>query len=168
MKRTTLIAAGIGTAAVFGLAGTTLAGAAVADQRAPSAAPSGVPTTLSSDPAVAPSTATGSDPAVAPSTSTGSGAATVSGAISEAQAREIAIRTAGGGQVTEIEAETEQNRPIWEVDVLVGDVEHDMDVDRDSGEVRDHEKETADQDDARDDQDDDQDDRDDDDDDDRD
>jgi hypothetical protein len=161
MKRTTLIAAGIGTVAVFGLAGTTLAGAALAD---PGASPSSV---TAPGPASAPASAPVTDASAAPSATSSSGStggAAVSGAISEAQARDIAIRAAGGGQVTEIEAETENGRPIWEVDVKVGTVEHDMDVDRESGEVRDLEKETDDGDDDDQDDQDDQDDNDDDDD----
>jgi uncharacterized membrane protein YkoI len=59
-------------------------------------------------------------------------------AIGAAQARTIAIRAAGGGRVTEIERETEHGRAVWDVEVYRGGVEHDIDVDRATGEVLRH------------------------------
>jgi len=67
-------------------------------------------------------------------------------AISLDAAKAIAIKVAGGGQVTDIERETEHGRAVWDVEVQVGDVEHDMDVDRASGEVLGHESERDDND----------------------
>ncbi|RSM52626.1 hypothetical protein DMB66_39910 [Actinoplanes sp. ATCC 53533] len=91
-------------------------------------------------PAPAASESTPSAPSSAPSS------AASADAISLDAAKAIAIKAAGGGQVTDIERETEHGRAVWDVEVQVGDVEHDMDVDRASGEVLGHqsERDTAD------------------------
>ncbi|GIM77926.1 hypothetical protein Aau02nite_78360 [Amorphoplanes auranticolor] len=59
-------------------------------------------------------------------------------------AKEIAVKAAGGGQVTETERETEHGRAVWDIEVQAGPVEHDIDVDRATGEVLRHERETDD------------------------
>lgn len=56
-------------------------------------------------------------------------------AISIDRAKAIAIRAAGGGYVRKVEKETEQGRAVWDVDVIAGGVEHDIDVDRATGAV---------------------------------
>ena len=58
--------------------------------------------------------------------------------ISAAQARVKALATVGGGRVTKVEAETEHGRSIWEVEVYYQGVEHDLDIDRKTGAVTDH------------------------------
>ncbi|MFD0786511.1 PepSY domain-containing protein, partial [Micromonospora azadirachtae] len=63
------------------------------------------------------------------------------------RAGEIALARAGGGRITEIEAEQEHGRPVWSVEIVSGDVEHDIDVDRDNGAVLRAEQERADDDD---------------------
>jgi hypothetical protein len=64
--------------------------------------------------------------------SSGPGSATV---ISLDRAKAIAVRAAGGGYVRKVEQETEHGRAVWDVDVIVGGVEHDIDVDRATGAV---------------------------------
>jgi peptidase YpeB-like protein len=53
-------------------------------------------------------------------------------------AKAIAIRAAGGGRVTSIERETEHGRAVWNVDVLIGGVDHDFDIDLATGAVSRH------------------------------
>jgi hypothetical protein len=55
-----------------------------------------------------------------------------------AEAKTIAIRAAGGGRVTKVERETEHGRAVWDVEVYRSGVEHDIDVDRATGEVLRH------------------------------
>ena len=55
-----------------------------------------------------------------------------------AEAKAIAIRAAGGGRVTKVERETEHGRAVWDVEVYRSGVEHDIDVDRATGEVLRH------------------------------
>lgn len=43
--------------------------------------------------------------------------------------------------MTDIERETEEGRGVWDVEVLLGAAEHEMDVDRASGAVLRHETE---------------------------
>ena len=75
----------------------------------------------------------------APSKPPASSAASA-GAISLADAKAIAIRAAGGGRVTDAERETEHGRAVWDIEVRVGPVEHDIDVDRATGEVLRHKR----------------------------
>ncbi|MEK8104795.1 PepSY domain-containing protein [Micromonospora sp. M12] len=70
--------------------------------------------------------------------------------------------------MVEVEAEQEQGRPVWSVEIVAGDTEHEVDVDRDNGSVVKAEQEPVDGDDANDDDADDDDDDDDQDDDDQD
>jgi hypothetical protein len=63
--------------------------------------------------------------------------------VSVDAAKSIAIRTAGGGRVTKVESETEHGRAVWDVDVLLKGVEHDIDVDRATGSVLRHRLATA-------------------------
>src|SRR5690349_24128837 len=82
--------------------------------------------------------------ASSPTPSAPSAAATAPGevdAVGMEAARAIAIKAAGGGQVTDIERETEEGRGVWDVEVLLGAAEHEMDVDRASGAVLRHETE---------------------------
>ena len=58
--------------------------------------------------------------------------------VSAASAEEIAVRAAGGGIVESVEREVEHGRAVWDVDVLVGGVEHDVDVDAATGTVLRH------------------------------
>ncbi|GIE74959.1 hypothetical protein Aph02nite_09090 [Actinoplanes philippinensis] len=58
--------------------------------------------------------------------------------MTASQAKLIAIRAAGGGRVESVERETEHGRLVWDVDVIVNGVEHDIDVDAATGEVTRH------------------------------
>ena len=60
------------------------------------------------------------------------------GSVSAEQARARALSAVGGGRVTKIEAETEHGRPVWEVEVIHDGVEHDLDIDRETGAITDH------------------------------
>lgn len=61
-----------------------------------------------------------------------------SGAISAEEASRIALLTTGGGRITKIERETEHGRPVYAVEVQLRGVEHDLDVDRETGQVLRH------------------------------
>ncbi|BFU45984.1 PepSY domain-containing protein [Krasilnikovia sp. MM14-A1004] len=125
-----------GVAAALALGGTALAASGADDSAAHVAAddkggdravpmlPNGDPVRSSDDSTSAPTSA----PA----------APTAAGAVSIDAARTIALRAAGGGRVTDIEAETEHGRAVWDVDVVVGGVRHDIDVDRATGAVLRH------------------------------
>ena len=58
--------------------------------------------------------------------------------VSVAAAKDIAVRAAGGGLVESVEREAEHGRAVWDVDVLVDRVEHDIDVDAVTGAVLRH------------------------------
>jgi peptidase YpeB-like protein len=102
------------------------------DDPSPSAEPS-----PSEDPSPSDDSSLGSNPSSSPS-ATPSRSATSAAGISLDAARTIAIRVAGGGYVESVERETEHGRAVWDVDVIVGGVEHDIDVDRATGEVTRH------------------------------
>ncbi|MCG5439486.1 PepSY domain-containing protein, partial [Micromonospora foliorum] len=100
-----------------------------------------------------------------PSGTPSSGGAPAGSAVDEKRAGEIALAKAGGGQIVEVEAEQENGRPVWSVEIVAGDTEHEVDVDRDNGSVVKAEQEPVDDDDndaddADDDNDDDKDDND--------
>ena len=71
--------------------------------------------------ASAPSQSAPSRSAPSPSSSAGGGSG-----IGAAQARTVALRAAGGGRVTKVERETEHGRAVWDVEVIRGGVEHDI------------------------------------------
>ena len=141
IRRTFAIAAG----AVAALAiGGTAALAAGADDPAPSRSPGGgfsVPMAPNGDPLPTATADDDSTPVPAPSSSAPSAAvppARSELSISIDRARSIAVRVAGGGQVIKVEGEVEHGRAVWDVDVLVNGVEHDIDVDRATGTVLRH------------------------------
>lgn len=61
--------------------------------------------------------------------------ATNAGAVSAGQAETIAVARLGGGRVIDMEAELEHGRQVWKVEILLGNVEHRVDIDRATGEV---------------------------------
>ncbi|MBO4208662.1 PepSY domain-containing protein [Micromonospora echinofusca] len=156
MKRTSLIVAATGAAAVLAVTGTALG---VATTGRDAARPALAAATLAPTPDGQPS-ATGPAPgspagtAPAPTGTT----PTTGDQVSPQRAGEIALARAGGGQITEIEAEREHDRDVWSVEILNGTTEHEIEVDRHDGSVVQAEQEPADDDDDNDDDDDDRDD----------
>ncbi|MET8043483.1 PepSY domain-containing protein [Micromonospora sp. NPDC005215] len=171
MKRTNLLLATVGGSAVLAVAGVALGVDAANDTRtggtalaaatiAPTAtdAPEAGATTAAPGASGTPSAGT---PSGTPSSGTpATGSAPVGSAVDEKRAGEIALAKAGGGQIVEVEAEQENGRPVWSVEIVAGDTEHEVDVDRDNGSVVKAEQEPVDGDDKNgDDQDDDADDQ---------
>ncbi len=72
--------------------------------------------------------------------------ATEGDAVSRERAGEIALAQAGGGRITETDRDEENGRAIWEVEIVNGGTEHEIDVDRQSGEIVKAEQEPADED----------------------
>ncbi|WP_433112685.1 PepSY domain-containing protein [Micromonospora sp. CA-246542] len=168
MKRTNLLLASAGGAAVLAVAGAALGVTAARDSRTDTtlAAATAAPTVDSTTAAPAtggPSstgTASGTPTSGAPSSSDApsAGGAPAGAAVDEKRAGEIALAKAGGGRIVEIEAEQEHGRAVWSVEVVVGDTEHEVDVDRENGSVVKAEQEPVDADDDADDKNDDADD----------
>ncbi|MET8307260.1 PepSY domain-containing protein [Micromonospora sp. NPDC005173] len=172
MKRNSLLLASVGGAAVLAVAGVAL-GVSAADESRPFGGTALAAATADPTATDAPDdSATSGTPAApgasgTPSSGTPTGAPSggsspAGGAVNEQRAGEIALARAGGGRIVEIEAEQEHGRPVWSVEIVAGDTEHEVDVDRDNGTVVKAEQEPVD-----DDHDDDDDDQSDDDDDDR-
>ncbi|MEH1097852.1 PepSY domain-containing protein [Micromonospora sp. CPCC 205561] len=155
MKRKSLMLASLGgvaalavTGATFGVAAadggparaTTLAAATTAPTAAATpGTPSGAPTTGG-----APST--GGTP-TAPGSPAGSAAPSTGGdAVTEQRAGEIALARAGGGKIVEVEREDEDGRAVWSVEIVAGQTEHEVDVDRGDGTVVKAEQEPVDDD----------------------
>ncbi|TYC07195.1 hypothetical protein FXF53_00905 [Micromonospora sp. WP24] len=163
MKRSSMLLASAGGAAVLAVAGVAI-GAAVADDRrdrgttlaavtAAPTAPDESATNGTPDDSATPSNTAGT-PSGAPSSSGApSGGTGTSGGdrIGPQRAGEIALAKAGGGRIEEIEAEQEHGRPVWSVEIVSGGVEHDIDVDRENGAVLRAEQEQDDDDDDGDD-----------------
>ncbi|MBG6105380.1 hypothetical protein IW249_005794 [Micromonospora vinacea] len=171
MKRTNLLLATVGGSAVLAVAGvalgvnaandsrtggTALAAATVAptatdapDGSATSTAPGGSATSTAPG-GSATSTApggSGTPSAGTPSGTPSAGTSPAGSAVDEKRAGEIALAKAGGGQIVEVEAEQENGRPVWSVEIVAGDTEHEVDVDRDNGSVVKAEQEPVDDDD---------------------
>ncbi|MCO1594479.1 PepSY domain-containing protein [Micromonospora sp. RHAY321] len=170
MKRNSLLLASVGGAAVLAVGGVALGVNAADGSRAGATALAAVtaePTTTdapddsaTSGTAPAPGTS-GTPSSAAPSSNAPSsgapsgGGSPAAGAVDEQRAGEIALARAGGGQIVEVEAEQEHGRPVWSVEIVAGDTEHEVDVDRDNGTVVKAEQEPVDDDgDDRDDSDD--------------
>ncbi|MGC4861094.1 PepSY domain-containing protein [Micromonospora sp. DT41] len=166
MKRTNLLLATVGGSAVLAVVGVALGVTAANNSRpggttlaAATVAPTATDDTATPVPGTS-GTPSGTPSAGSPSAST----APAGSVVDEQRAGEIALAKAGGGQIVEVEAEEENGRPVWSVEIVAGDVEHEVDVDRDNGTVVKAEQEPVDDDDddADDDDDDDADDDDDD------
>ncbi|MEU7780970.1 PepSY domain-containing protein [Micromonospora parva] len=171
MKRTNLLLASVGGSAVLAVAGVALGVTAANDSRtggtalaAATVAPTGTVAPSTTDapgttdtpsaPSGTPSSGTPSSgtPSGTPSAGTPStGSAPAGSAVDETRAGEIALAKAGGGQIVEVEAEQENGRPVWSVEIVAGDTEHEVDVDRDNGSVIKAEQEPVDDNDADDD-----------------
>ncbi|MCG5471815.1 PepSY domain-containing protein [Micromonospora sp. LAH09] len=171
MKRTNLLLATVGGSAVLAVAGVALGVNAANDPRtggtalaAATVAPTATDAPEVSGSPSASGTPSAGTPSGTPSSGTPSAGTSPAGsAVDEKRAGEIALAKAGGGQIVEVEAEQENGRPVWSVEILAGDTEHEVDVDRDNGSVVKAEQEPVDDDDNdADDNDDDADDKDDD------
>ncbi|MGC4815003.1 PepSY domain-containing protein [Micromonospora sp. DT228] len=158
MKRTNLLLATVGGSAVLAVAGVALGVNAVSDTRAggTALAAATVAPTATDAPEAGATTATpgtsGTPSAGASSGTPSSGTPTTStapagSAVDEKRAGEIALAKAGGGQIVEVEAEQENGRPVWSVEIVAGETEHEVDVDRDNGSVVKAEQEPVDADD---------------------
>lgn len=125
-----------GVAAALALGGTALA-ASGDDPAVVSADDNGgaVPMLPNGDPIP---TSASDDSTPAPDDSTSALGPADTDAVSIDAARSIALRVAGGGWVTGIEAEAEHGRAVWDIDVVAGGVRHDIDVDRATGVVLRH------------------------------
>ena len=56
-------------------------------------------------------------------------------AISEQQAREIALKEAQGGQITRFGIDREKGRMVYEVEVMNGNIENDYEIDAETGAI---------------------------------
>ena len=56
-------------------------------------------------------------------------------AISEQQAKDIALKEAQGGQITKFKLDREKGRMVYEVEVMDGNVEKEFKIDAETGEV---------------------------------
>ncbi|MFC0508303.1 PepSY domain-containing protein [Micromonospora costi] len=156
MKRSSMILASAGGAAVLAVAGVAIGSAVADDERnrgttlaaatvAPTApgtpddsATRGTPddSATRDDSATPDDSATSGTPGGTPTTGgTTTGAPAGGERVGLQRAGEIALARVGGGRIVEIEAEQEHGRPVWSVEIVTGGVEHDVDVDRDSGAV---------------------------------
>ncbi|MGV9213998.1 PepSY domain-containing protein [Micromonospora sp. RB23] len=162
MKRTNLLLASAGGAAVLAVAGVALGVTAASGSRpdttlaAATVAPTADSTTAA--PATADPSSTGTPSGTPTSGAPSAGGAPAGTAVDEKRAGEIALAEAGGGQIVEVEAEQEHGRQVWSVEIVAGDTEHEVDVDRENGSVVEAEQEPVDHDDDADDKDDDADD----------
>ncbi|MEV6850533.1 PepSY domain-containing protein [Actinoplanes sp. NPDC051411] len=116
MKRTSILVASIGAAAVLGVGGTALA------------ATTGDDNGLRGD-----GTVDDNGGAAAPAVSPSAG-----GTVSATDAEGLALAATGGGRVIRVEAETEHGVAVWSVRIVVNGVRYDLDVDRGTGEVLPH------------------------------
>jgi hypothetical protein len=136
IRRASAIA--VGAVAALAIGGTAALAAGADD---PSPSPSSddrvsVPMAPDGDPLVTPSADDSSSAPVPSSSSLPPASSALS--ISIERAKSIAVRVAGGGRVVKVEGELEHGRAVWDVDVLVKGVTHDIDVDRATGTVTRH------------------------------
>ena len=57
------------------------------------------------------------------------------GAISEQQAKDIALKEAQGGQITKFKLDRENGRMVYEIEVMNGDIEKDYEIDAETGAI---------------------------------
>ncbi|MGI5148652.1 PepSY domain-containing protein [Plantactinospora sp. CA-294935] len=110
----------------------------------PGAGPTGGPTTV-------PSGTTSGTPTGSPAPT----GAAPAGSVDSARAVQIALASAGGGQIEEVEREQEHGRTVWSVEFVKDGWEIEVDVDATTGEIvktdRDEDDDHGDRDDDRDD-----------------
>ncbi|GAA2091581.1 PepSY domain-containing protein [Actinomadura alba] len=149
MRRTTVIAGVTGAAIVLG-GGIALAfdgggaspgsaGRTAVTSPASPEVESGAPTD-DSFPTASPSTTPSPSSPSAPESPSASPMPSAPTAIDRAEAVRIALRTVPGGRIESVERETEHGRAVWDIDVIAGAAEHDLDIDARTGEVLRHRK----------------------------
>ncbi|ALQ34695.1 PepSY domain-containing protein [Fusobacterium hwasookii] len=57
------------------------------------------------------------------------------GAISEQQAKDIALKEAQGGQITKFKLDKENGRMVYEIEVMNGNIEKDYEIDAETGAI---------------------------------
>ena len=57
------------------------------------------------------------------------------GAISEQQAKDIALKEAQGGQITKFKLDRENGRLVYEIEVMNGNIEKDYEIDAETGAI---------------------------------
>ncbi|RJQ66857.1 hypothetical protein D5S17_34245 [Pseudonocardiaceae bacterium YIM PH 21723] len=60
--------------------------------------------------------------------------------VSEAQAREIAQNRVPGAQITEVDRDHEDGRPVWEIELRKDRVEYEIEVNADNGQIVDYDE----------------------------
>ena len=60
---------------------------------------------------------------------------TALGAISEQQAKDIALKEAQGGQITKFKLDRENGRMVYEIEVMDGNIERDYEIDAETGAI---------------------------------
>ena len=60
---------------------------------------------------------------------------TALGAISEQQAKDIALKEAQGGQITKFKLDRENGRMVYEIEVMDGNIEKDYEIDAETGAI---------------------------------
>ena len=60
---------------------------------------------------------------------------TALGAISEQQAKDIALKEAQGGQITKFKLDRENGRMVYEIEVINGNIEKDYEIDAETGAI---------------------------------
>ncbi|MEV7229356.1 PepSY domain-containing protein [Polymorphospora sp. NPDC051019] len=110
MTRKTIVALAVGGVAALAITGTAIA-------------------------AVAADTGQDRRPAVTAARTGDAGTGPAADPVSAERAKEIALGRVGGGTVEEVDRDREHGRPVWEVEIYKGQVEYEVDVDRETGEI---------------------------------
>ncbi|MFU8870330.1 PepSY domain-containing protein [Micromonospora sp. SL4-19] len=140
MRRTSLVLAAAGGAAVLAVSGAAL-GLTTADRTAPGALAAATAGSTTEDNPKPDDDATSA--AAMPSRTAGT-PGTAGGAVSRKQAGETALARIGGGRIVEIEAELEHGARVWSVKIVKGDTRYEVKVDRGDGTVVETERKRAD------------------------
>ncbi|MFU8854241.1 PepSY domain-containing protein [Micromonospora sp. SL1-18] len=150
MRRTSLVLAAAGGAAVLAVTGVAL-GVTTADRPGPDtlAAATANRTTddnpkLDDDATSATTTEDRPKPDDDARATTAAPSRAAGGTVSGKRAGEVALARLGGGRIVEIEAELEHGRPVWSVEVVKGAVRYEVKVDRGDGTVVETERERTD------------------------
>ncbi|MFY1686789.1 PepSY domain-containing protein [Plantactinospora sp. WMMB782] len=142
MRRKTLVLGISGALAAAAVVGTAIGASAAEGERqgfgavattAPGAPTPGADPT--GTPGGVPTTTPGGTPSGAPTGTPAPSGSAPAGAVDSARAVEIALASAGGGQLDEVEREQEHGRDVWSVEVVKDGWEIEVDVDAATGEI---------------------------------